>query len=164
MLGPMPRCRQRTSQSRLDSSLDIEDTVKFTWEFRMSEDVPGCPITCTMERGVSVPKRAAEADMSNTNASPTFEVLVPTPKLSKGEREYRTFLRLLPQLLATHRGRYVAIHEGQVVDNDADDIALIQRVHARIGYVPIHVGLVVESRPVERIPHYREYRPSGETA
>jgi hypothetical protein len=101
--------------------------------------------------------------MSNTTASPTFEVELPAPQLSKGEREHRAFLRLLPKLLATHRGQYVAIHEGQVVDSDADDIALIQRVHARIGYLPIHVGLVVEPRPVERIPHYRETRPRGDT-
>jgi hypothetical protein len=108
-------------------------------------------------------KRTAEANMSNTTTSPTFEVKVPVPQLTKGEREYHAFLRLLPELLATHRGQYVAIHEGQVVDSGADDIALIQRVHARVGYVPIHVGLVVEPRPVERIPHYREYKPCGET-
>jgi hypothetical protein len=102
--------------------------------------------------------------MSNAAATPIFEVQVPAPRLTKGEGEYRAFRRLLPTLLATHAGQYVAIHDGQVVDCDADDIALIQRVHARIGYVPIHVGLVVEARPVERIPHYRETRPFGETA
>jgi len=102
--------------------------------------------------------------MSNTTASPAFEVQVPAPQLGKGEREYHAFLRLLPKLLATHGGQYVAIHEGRMVDSDADDIALVQRVHARVGYVPIHVGLVVEPRPVERIPHYRETRPRGETA
>jgi hypothetical protein len=51
-----------------------------------------------------------------------------------------------------------------VIDSDADDIALIQRVHARIGYVPIHVGLVIEPQPIVRIPHYREHRPRGEMA
>jgi hypothetical protein len=93
--------------------------------------------------------------------TPTFEARVTPPELSKGEREYQAFLRLLPQLLGTHQGRYVAVHEGQVIDSDADDIALIQRVHARIGYVPIHVGLVTDRPPVVRVPHYREYRPQG---
>jgi hypothetical protein len=83
---------------------------------------------------------------------------MPTPEVSKGEREYMAFLRLLPELLPTHRGRYIAIHDGEVVDVDADDITLIRRVHARIDYVPIHVGLVTEQPPVIRIPHYREYR------
>jgi hypothetical protein len=83
------------------------------------------------------------------------------PELSKGEREYQTFLRLLPQLLGTHRGQYVAIHDGQMVDSDADDLALIQRVHARVGYVPIHVGLVTDQPRVVRVPHDREFHPTG---
>jgi hypothetical protein len=61
----------------------------------------------------------------------------------------------------THRGQYVAVHEGQVADSDTDDIALIQRVHARFGYVPICVGLVTDQPPLLHIPHYREYRPVG---
>jgi hypothetical protein len=96
--------------------------------------------------------------MSDVSTQPTFEVTVPPSEPSKGEREYQTFLRLLPELLRTHRGQYVAIHDGHVVDADADDIALVRRVHARIGYVPIHVGLVTEQPPVVRVPHYREYR------
>jgi hypothetical protein len=92
----------------------------------------------------------------------TFEVTVPTPEISKGEREFQAFRRLLPQLLATHAGKYVAIHEGQVIDTDTDDIALIRRVHARIGYVPIHVALVTAKQTPVHVPHYREKRgPEG---
>ena len=58
--------------------------------------------------------------MSET-LTPPFEARLTPPELSKGEREYQTFLRLLPQLLGTHRGQYVAIHDGQVVDSDTDD-------------------------------------------
>ena len=100
--------------------------------------------------------------MTDTITPPIFEVHLPTPELTKGEREYQAFMRLLPELLKTHRGQHVAIHEGQVVDSDADDIALIQRVHAKVGYVPIHVGLVVEPQPVYRIPYYRECRTGGD--
>ena len=102
--------------------------------------------------------------MSETIATPIFDVSLPVPVLSKGEREYRAFLHLLPGLLATHRGKYVAVHDGQVVDSDANNVALIQRVHARIGYVPICVGLVSEERQVARVPHYREYRPAGDAS
>jgi hypothetical protein len=102
--------------------------------------------------------------MSETTTQPTLEVHVQAPAQGKGEREYRAFLRLLPELLPAYRGKFVAVHDGAVVDSDADDIALVQRVHARIGYVPIHVGLVTEQLPVVRIPHYREYRPEGERA
>ncbi len=91
--------------------------------------------------------------MSDNATQATFEVALPAPELSKGEREYRAFLRMLPELLATHRGRFVAIHEGRVVDDDADDIALVRRVHKQIGYVPIHVGLVTNQPPVVCIPH-----------
>jgi hypothetical protein len=99
--------------------------------------------------------------MSDKAIQTTFDVNLPTPELAKGEREYQAFLRLLPGLLATHRGRYVAVHEGRVVDDDADDLALVRRVHARVGYVPIHVGLVTDRQPAIRVPHYREYRPEG---
>jgi hypothetical protein len=88
------------------------------------------------------------------------------PPVSKGEREYRAFQRLLPQLLSTYRGKYVAVHEEQVVDSDADDIALIlrARARARYGYVPLHVGLVTDAPlPPVRVPHCRLYRPGGET-
>jgi hypothetical protein len=102
--------------------------------------------------------------MSVPTTQPVFDVNVPRPELTMGEREYQAFLRLLPELLTTHRGLYVAIHDGKVVDSGTDDIALIQRVHARIGYVPIHVGLIVDPRPVAHMPHYREHRPGGEKA
>jgi hypothetical protein len=97
--------------------------------------------------------------MNTTSSERSFEVNLPPPAPSKGECEYQAFLRLMPELVANYRGRYVAIHDGCVVDSDTDDIALVQRVHARVGYVPIHVGLVSDSPPLVRIPHYRQYRP-----
>lgn len=36
------------------------------------------------------------------------------------------------QLLTTHADKYVAVHEGQMINSDSDDIVLIQRVHKRI--------------------------------
>src|SRR5205807_1758117 len=82
---------------------------------------------------------------------------------NKWQREYRAFLRLLPELLKTHKGKYVAIHEEQCVDTDEDKIALALRVYARYGYVPIQVGLVAEEQPVVRIPHRRPLSMEGET-
>jgi hydrogenase maturation factor len=99
--------------------------------------------------------------MSATTSVTGIAIELPAPELPKGEREYQAFLRLLPELLATHRGKYVAIHDGRVVDSDASDVALIQRVQKRVGYVPIHVGFVTDQQSVVRIPHYREHRPRG---
>jgi hypothetical protein len=77
-------------------------------------------------------------------ALPPPAVPWPPPPRTKWEREYQAFLRLLPELLQTERGRYVAIHEGQVIDRDSDEMALITRVLARLGNVDIHVGLVTD--------------------
>jgi hypothetical protein len=99
----------------------------------------------------------------NPNEIPPGSLKVLPPSLSKGEREYRAFQRLLPQLLPAYRGKHVAVHDEQVVDSDSDDVALILRVHQRYGYVPIHVGLVTDTPPPPiRVPHYRLSRPGDE--
>jgi hypothetical protein len=97
--------------------------------------------------------------MSETATTPTFEVHLPEPPApTKGERERRAFLRLLPELLQSHADQYVAIHNEQVVDSGPDDIALIRRVHERVGYVPIHVARVERQPRVARIPGPRAIR------
>jgi hypothetical protein len=87
---------------------------------------------------------------------------LPTPPRSKWELEYQAFQRLLPQLLATHRGGYVAIHGGQVVDSGNDKLALAMRVLAKIGNVDIHVGRVTEdAEPIFRSGVRRELLLGG---
>ena len=92
--------------------------------------------------------------MSEMIDRPALTVDLSVPEPSKGEREYRAFLHLLPELLATHEGKFVAVHKGEVVDSDTDDVALILRVQAKFGYVPLYVGLVTQQQPIVRIPHY----------
>ena len=101
--------------------------------------------------------------MPHILTQPIVEVAVPVVEMDKGEREYRAFLRLLPELLVSHRGDYAAVHNGEVVDFDKDDIALIQRVHVKFGYVPIHVGLVTDLPTRLRIPHYHELQAADAT-
>lgn len=79
---------------------------------------------------------------------PTTEPL-PAPDLSghdgdKWRAERRAFQRLLPDLLPTHRDRFVAVHEGRVVESGEDKIAVVLRAYARFGYIPIFVGRVAE--------------------
>ena len=101
--------------------------------------------------------------MSEIQTLPPPVLSALAPSSSKWEREYQAFLRLLPELLRSRRSQYVAIHGEQVVDSGDDPIALIKRVHARIGYVPIHVDQVTDQPPAPlRIPHYREYRAKGQ--
>lgn len=80
----------------------------------------------------------------------------PEPDDPKLKREYRAFLQMLPELLKTHYGQYVAVHEGKVVESGDDKLEVIARAYARHGYVPIYVHLVTDQpQPLERIPHYR---------
>ncbi|SRR5579883_154202 len=86
------------------------------------------------------------------------EALIPPPR-NKWEREYRAFWRLLPELLKTHRGKYVAIHEEQVIDSGDDRRELIFRVLPKVGNVSIHVGYVSEEpEPVCRSGIRRDLR------
>ena len=58
----------------------------------------------------------------------TYEVKLPQREPTKFERERRAFLRLLPQLLATHRGQYVAIHDEKVEASGADRVEVAMKV------------------------------------
>jgi hypothetical protein len=96
----------------------------------------------------------------DTTTLTPLEIHWPPPPRTKWEREYRTFQRLLPQLLLTKRGQFVAIHEERVLDSDRDEMALIGRVLARIGNVDIHVGLVTDQpETVYRSGVMRELTP-----
>lgn len=88
--------------------------------------------------------------MSQTATIPTLEVSLSLPSISKFERERRAFHRLLPDLLDTYRGRYVAIHSEQVVDSGSKRAELVQRVLDKVRE-DIYVGLVAEEpEPVHR--------------
>lgn len=57
------------------------------------------------------------------------------------ERERSAFLRLKPELLESHLGHYVAIHDGQIIDSDLDSLALTLRI-AQKEITPIYIQLV----------------------
>jgi hypothetical protein len=95
-------------------------------------------------------------------------VLLPAPECQTSERddqwerERLAFLNQEPALLQTHRGKFVAIHDGEVVDCDADEVQLGLRVYGKYGYMPIYFGLVAEtSRPPVRVPSPRLRRSSA---
>jgi hypothetical protein len=96
------------------------------------------------------------------SANETITLPAPVIDLSlsprtKWQREYQAFQRLLPQLLKTHRGKYVAIHDEQVVDSGDEALSVALRVLARVGNVDIHVGLATEEpEPISRSGIIRE--------
>jgi len=81
--------------------------------------------------------------MLETITDPTFEVRLQEPPPDQFERERRAFFRLLPDLLATHRGQYVAIHNEKAVDSGPERLELALRVQARVK-TGIYVGHVIE--------------------
>ena len=90
--------------------------------------------------------------------------ILPAPVISSpavGDEKFRSeqqaFYRLLPELLQTHRGLYVAIHGGRVVGSGPDGAEVARAAYATVGYIPIYVDLVAEQppRPV-RLGIYRE--------
>jgi hypothetical protein len=97
--------------------------------------------------------------MSESSVLSAEVVELPIAARTAWEREYQAFLQLLPVLLASHKGKYVAIHGGQVVDSGDDKLALALRVLHKVGNVPIHVGRVTEEpEPVCRSGVRREVR------
>ena len=76
----------------------------------------------------------------------------PTEPDDAFERERAAFQRLKPELLKTHRGKFVAVVGEQVVDEDTDRVKLVLRVYDRFGYRPIYVQRVAEHLPRVRLP------------
>ena len=90
-----------------------------------------------------------------------LKLVAPPPPDSKWRREQRAFRRLLPELLRTHRGQYVAMHEGEVVESGPDKLAVAERAYARFGYVPIYVTFVsAEPTGPVRVPSPKTLPPS----
>jgi sulfur carrier protein ThiS len=91
-------------------------------------------------------------ERTRSRSGPFVEEVIPRGEaLVALEKEHAAFLRLKDHLLCTHRGRFVAILNGEVIDVDEDDGALARRVYAEHGYVPIYIDRVAEEPPVRRI-------------
>lgn len=84
------------------------------------------------------------------------------PPASKWAREHLAFRQLLPQLLNTHRGQFVAVHDGRVIAAGQDKIAVAMDALRQVGNVAVHVGLVSEQpEPVVRSGARRDLSSSG---
>jgi hypothetical protein len=67
------------------------------------------------------------------------------------ERERVAFERMKPELLRTHRGKVVAIYQGQVVQVGTDIAETLDAVYNQFGYVPCYVQRVEETPHVYKI-------------
>ncbi len=73
------------------------------------------------------------------------------PKLA---REHDTFVAMLPALLATHRGRFVAVHDGRVIADGDSSVAVLTAVERT------HPSAFPLVRLVTDQPNERERLPS----
>ncbi len=94
--------------------------------------------------------------------------ILPAPDLSasnddKWKREQQEFYRLLPELLHSHPGKFVAIHEGRVVESGGDKLEVARLAYERFGYIPIFVSQVT-SAPVPPIRIPSPYQLDGKSA
>lgn len=62
-------------------------------------------------------------------------------QLQQLEPDRAAFYKLLPTLLQTHQGQFVAIHQQQMLDADRNRIALAERLNAR-GFPSIYIQKV----------------------
>jgi hypothetical protein len=87
----------------------------------------------------------------------TTVVLPPPPPLPKWAREREAFLRLLPELLKTHEGRFVVVHDGKVVADGPDRFAALDRAYAAVGKVDLYAEQVTATGAlrVVKIPSCR---------
>jgi hypothetical protein len=100
--------------------------------------------------------------MSDVTTLPAPDLDLKETKHSAWENERLAFFRLLPTLLATHQGQYVAVHLGCVIAEGLDQIEVAKQAYARAGYVPIYVGLVTtDPPPLARMPSPRLPRGGG---
>lgn len=91
--------------------------------------------------------------MSDILTLPTADLAFAGPPPTKWDREYAAFLRMLPNLLVGHRGRYVAVHDGAVVGAGPDKVAVAMAAYRQFGGVEILVRLVTDEPPrTVRIP------------
>lgn len=90
-------------------------------------------------------------------AGPGVQLPPAGPGREKWEREQRAFYRLLGGLLQTHRGQFVAIHNGNVVAAGSDLVDVALRAYAEHGRQPIYVDIVADHPlPAAHLPHYRQ--------
>ncbi len=81
-----------------------------------------------------------------------IEYLPDTPGNRRWLKEVAAYDAMWQDLLKTHEGKFVAIHDGKVVNCDGDERVLIRRVLGK--YKPVYVEQVLKTR-------YREYIVPG---
>ena len=79
--------------------------------------------------------------------------------LAAFEREVEAFETMKPDLMKQYAGKYVAIHEGEVVASGEDKFQVSQQVRDHLGQVIYYVELVSNDDPrIVRMPSNKVFR------
>jgi hypothetical protein len=73
-------------------------------------------------------RSATPAAVQSGDETAVSEALYINPERQATLQEQAAFQAMLPDLLTKFEDHYVAVYQGQVVDHDADQIALIERL------------------------------------
>ena len=134
------------------------------WVTRCCQGCRAGPRSGMMAGYVTVLMQALLGDsaVNDTTTLPAPDLAIPHGGSGAWEAERDAFCRLLPTLLGSHPGRYVAVHGGSIVAEGADQIEVARQAYERVGYVPVYVGKVSAEpeRPV-RLPSPRLLSPPG---
>ena len=65
-------------------------------------------------------------------------------------REKAAFIAMHPRLLEKYAGEHVAIHDGRLVDHDADAVALHRRIYVRFPDEFVWIA-AVKSQPIDEL-------------
>jgi hypothetical protein len=141
-------------------------------EFNVTVDVPeNRQVVLTLPPDVPTGPRTLRVRVTSPIEEPPIEVKLdprpPSPRSPATESplrgEIEAFDRLLPELLKTHAGQYVAVYQGRVIAAGPDQLEVVKRSHAKFGRVPILVRLVTDQPPpLIRVPSFREVSGSRE--
>ena len=121
--------------------LELEIDVPESREVTLPHEVPVGRAKVTVETPVGQPD------------------LAPLPGTSdKFERERAAFYRLLPELLKTHPGKVVGIHDERLIAVGDERRPVIDEAKRIAGRVDLYIATVLEEQPVERLVGFREIR------
>jgi hypothetical protein len=130
---------------------DVPESREIT--LRLPPDVPVGKVRVS----VSTPEpQPIPVELGEDRRPRVFPTRPTHPKLAA---EHDAFQKMLPELLTTHRGVYVAVHDGHVVATGKNPTVALNDAAKLFPGQFILVRLVTDQpQPIERLTRYREVR------
>ena len=89
--------------------------------------------------------------LKNTESSSQEKEIYPSKKTRNYlQTQSELYERHLPQLLEKYAGMYILFEDGQVIDADNDEAALVMRAYDKMGTKDLFVKKVIETEPTLR--------------